>query len=70
VDDVSDVIVIGEDTRTRADRELEGKTTLCIFTARVHAHFHVALPHGAAVAVSGEMPDSVKHQASKADSIG
>jgi hypothetical protein len=36
----------------------------------MHAHFHHALPDGAAVTEPGQMADGVEHQLSNATSIG
>jgi hypothetical protein len=70
VNNISQMIIEREDPGAGTDRKLEVETPLVILAARLHAGFHDALPNRTAVAETGEMPDSVKHQASKADSIG
>ncbi len=70
MDHIAQVPGIREDAGARADRELKREAALRVLAARVHAHLHDALPDGLAVAVTGEVANSVKHQASNADSIG
>jgi hypothetical protein len=70
VHQIADVILIREDPGLRTYGQLKGEASLRVFAARLHAQFHHALPDGTAVAETSEMPDSVKHQASKATWIG
>src|SRR5215218_4055616 len=59
---IAEMIEIAEDPGARVHRQLEGEAALRLVGARVHPHFHDALPHRTAVAVSRDVPDRVKHQ--------
>ena len=59
---VAEVIREREDARPRVDRQLKREAPLRLIRAWVHAHFHDALPHRAAVAIAGDMSDGVEHR--------
>jgi hypothetical protein len=52
---VGEVIAIAEDSATRADGEVEGKTALRVVTARMHPRLHHAFADGVTVEELREM---------------
>jgi hypothetical protein len=70
VNEIAEVVLIRENPGLRTDGQLKGEASLGVLAARLHAQFHGALPNGTAVPVTGEMPDCVEHQTSRADCIG
>jgi hypothetical protein len=67
---ISEMIAAGKDAGARAHGQLKCEASLHVLAAGMHAHFHDGLPDRPAITITGEVSNSVKHQASKTDSTG